>query len=161
MGFLHISREVEIHAIPKTWEKWILIKRETYGKTQTFQSSRFLKYFAWNRNPCNSQSMGWLNSHITGKVFGKINIPKLWVPKYFTWSRNPYYFQTMGWVNSHITEQVWENIVNSQVLLYLTDLDLVETHAIPNVYVQIPIIWKYSAESHIIPRLWVSVDVRS
>ena len=38
MGFLDISGEAEIHAIPKTWEKWIYIVREKYGKTQTFQS---------------------------------------------------------------------------------------------------------------------------
>ena len=38
MGFLDISGEAEIHTIPKTWEKWIYIVREKYGKTQTFQS---------------------------------------------------------------------------------------------------------------------------
>ena len=41
LGFLHIphssiSREIETYAIPKTWENWMLIARETYGKTQTF-----------------------------------------------------------------------------------------------------------------------------
>ena len=37
------------------------------------------------------------------------------------------------WVNSHITEQVWENTGNSQVFLFLTDLELLKTHAIPSV----------------------------
>ena len=45
MGFLNISGEAEIHAIPKTWGKWILIVREKYEKTQMFQSYGFLKYF--------------------------------------------------------------------------------------------------------------------
>ena len=45
-GFLNISGEAETHAIPKTWVKWISIVREKYGKTQTFQSYGFLKYFA-------------------------------------------------------------------------------------------------------------------
>ena len=34
MGFLIISDEAEIHTIPKTWEKWIPIIRENYGKKQ-------------------------------------------------------------------------------------------------------------------------------
>ena len=32
MVFLNISDEAEIHTIPKTWEKWIPIIREKYGK---------------------------------------------------------------------------------------------------------------------------------
>ena len=45
IGFLHISCEALIHAIPKTWEKWISIVRKKYGKTQTFQIFGFLKFF--------------------------------------------------------------------------------------------------------------------
>ena len=51
MGFSNILGEVEIHTIPKTWEKWISIVREKYGKTQTFQIYGFLKYFESSRNP--------------------------------------------------------------------------------------------------------------
>ena len=29
----------------KTWEKWISVVQEKYGKTQTFQIYGFLKYF--------------------------------------------------------------------------------------------------------------------
>ena len=32
MGFLHIFCKPEIHTIPKTWKKWILIVRKTYEK---------------------------------------------------------------------------------------------------------------------------------
>ena len=35
MDFLHISREAEIHTIAKSWDEWILILRNKYGKTQT------------------------------------------------------------------------------------------------------------------------------
>ena len=35
--------EAEIHAVPNTWEKWISIIREKYGKTQAFQIYGFLK----------------------------------------------------------------------------------------------------------------------
>ena len=45
VGFLNISGEAEIHAVPKTLENWISIVREKHGKTQTFQIYGFLKYF--------------------------------------------------------------------------------------------------------------------
>ena len=67
-GFLNFLGEAEIHTIPKIWKKWIPIVREKYGKTQTFQSNGFLKYFGWSRNPYNSQNMGKVNLHSTGKV---------------------------------------------------------------------------------------------
>ena len=31
--FWNFSLEAEIHAVPKTWEKWISIIREKHGKT--------------------------------------------------------------------------------------------------------------------------------
>ena len=68
LGFSTILSEAEIHTIPKIWKKWIPIVREKYGKTQTFQSNGFLKYFGWSRNPYNSQNMGKVNLHSTGKV---------------------------------------------------------------------------------------------
>ena len=70
--------------------------REKYGKTQTFQSNGFLKYFGRSRNPYNSQNMGKVNLHSTGKV--------------------------------------WENTDISHILYYRTDLELMRTHAIPNVW---------------------------
>ena len=42
MCFLNISREAVTYTIPRTWEKWILIKGATYGKTQALQSYGFL-----------------------------------------------------------------------------------------------------------------------
>ena len=68
MGFSTILSEAEIHTIPKIWKKWIPIVREKYGKTQTFQSNGFLKYFERSRNPYNSQNTGKVNLHSTGKV---------------------------------------------------------------------------------------------
>ena len=50
-GFLNFSFEAEIHAVSKTWEKWISVVREKYGKTQTFQIYGFLKYYELSRNP--------------------------------------------------------------------------------------------------------------
>ena len=43
--------------------------RENYRKTQIFQGYGFLTYFTWKRNLCHSQTMGWLNSRITEKVW--------------------------------------------------------------------------------------------
>ena len=50
-GFSNILGEVESRTILKTWEKWISIVREKYGKTQTFQIYGFLKYFRLSKNP--------------------------------------------------------------------------------------------------------------
>ena len=95
-GFLNISREAKIYAIPKSWDEWIPAVRKKYVKKQTFQNNAVRKYFMWSRNPYNSQ--------------------------------------TTGWVNSHITELVRENTDNSQVPLYLRDLELMGTHAIISVW---------------------------
>ena len=66
MGFFNILGEVEIHTIPKTWEKWISIVREKYGKIKTFQIYGFLKYFGLSCNLYNSQDMGKVNLLSTG-----------------------------------------------------------------------------------------------
>ena len=66
-GFWNFLLEAEIHAV----QKWISIVREKYAKTQTFQIYGFLKYFRWSRNPYNSQNLGKVNFHNTGKVSEK------------------------------------------------------------------------------------------
>ena len=40
----------------------------------------------------------------------------------------------MGKVNLHSTGKVWENTDISHILYYHTDLELMRTHAIPNVW---------------------------
>ena len=45
MGFSIIFRDAKIQTVMKTWENWISIVREIYGKTQKHQINRFLKYF--------------------------------------------------------------------------------------------------------------------
>ena len=144
MGFLKLLDETEIHTIHKTWEKWILIIREKYGKKTNIP--KFLKYFGWSRNPYSSQNMGKVNSHSKGKIWENTNISKLSFPeifrlmqksmhfpkhekwistilekyektqtfqiygflKYFGWSRNPCNSQNLGKVNFHNTGKVWE-----------------------------------------------------
>ena len=134
MGFLiNISDKAEIHTIPRTWEKWISIIREKYGKKQTFQSKGF------------STILIKAEIHTIPKIWKK------WIPivrgkyekaqtfqsngflKYFGWSRNPYNPQNMGKVNLHSTAKVRENTENSQRSRYLADLELMRTHGIPNV----------------------------
>ena len=82
-GFLNFSYEADIHLVPKTWEKWIPIVREKYGKTQTFQIYGFLKYFGCSKNPYNSQNMGKVNSHSKEKIWENTNISKLRVSGIF------------------------------------------------------------------------------
>ena len=76
-SFLDFSYEAEIHAVPKTWKKWISIVRKQHEKTQTFQICGFLKYFGWSRNPYNSQNMGKVNFHSTEKVWENTNISNI------------------------------------------------------------------------------------
>ena len=78
-------------------------------------------------------------------------------------------------MNSHITEQIWGNTGNSQVLLYLIDLELMKTHVISDVWkctnslhmeifcrksgceilkkfeIFFPISWKIDGNTHIFP----------
>ena len=83
-GFLNFLPESEIHAVPQTWEKWISIVHEKYGKTQTFQIYGFLKYFRGSRNPFNSQNIEKVDFYSTGKAWENTNISNLWVfLKYF------------------------------------------------------------------------------
>ena len=115
MSFLNIFREAKIHKISKTWETRIPILREKYGKTLTFKNFGFLKYFVRSRNPYNFQNMVWICYifHVKQK---SIQVPNDGMSEF------PYYRTSMG---KHR---------NSQLLLYLTDLELMKTHAIPNVW---------------------------
>ena len=76
-GFWGFLLEAEIHAVPNTWEKWIFIGRQKYGKIQAFQIYGFLNYFGWSRNPYDSQNMGKVNSHNTGKLWEKTKNSKV------------------------------------------------------------------------------------
>ena len=58
--------------------------------------------------------------------------------------------------------KVLENTEISHILRYLTDLELMRTMQFPMFgNVKIPMKWKYCAESHIIPSLWVFEEIRS
>ena len=83
--------------------------------------------------------------------------------KYSGWSKNTYNSQNMGKVNLHSMGKVRVNTEISHSLRYLADLELMrEPIEFPMfVNVQIPIKWRYSVESHIIPRLWVFEEIRS
>ena len=67
--FLHISREAEIHAIPKRWDEWIPILYNKHGKTQTISS--FCSSFRVDEN-------SWIP--ITWKYsVENLIVPRLWV----------------------------------------------------------------------------------
>ena len=79
MRFSNILGEAEIHTIHKTWGKWISIVRGKCGKTQTFQSHGFLKYFGLHINRYDSQNMGKVDFHSTEKVRENKNFSNLWL----------------------------------------------------------------------------------
>ena len=103
--------------------------------------------------------MGKVNSHNTEKVWEKINIRKLCLSNIlggFPWYGKSMgkhkYFKFMdflnildeaeihmlprylGKVNLLSPGKVWENTEISHILRYLADLELMRTHAIPNVW---------------------------
>ena len=109
--FLHISREAEIHTIPKTQNmgKVNFHSTEKCGKTQTFQIYEFLKYFGWIRNPYNSQNVRKVDSHSTEK-YGKTQTFQSYRHlKYFGWHRKLYNSQHMKKVDFHSTGKLREN----------------------------------------------------
>ena len=75
-GFWNFLLEAEIHAVPNTWQEWISLIREKYGKTQTFQIYGFLKNFGWNRNPSIHKTWEKWILIIREKYGKKTNIPK-------------------------------------------------------------------------------------
>ena len=77
--FSNIVGAAEINTVPKTWEKWISIVGEKYGKTQTFQSYGFLKYFRLSRS-IKIPKYGKNNSHSKRKIWENTNISELRVP---------------------------------------------------------------------------------
>ena len=72
-GFLKFSYEAEIHAVPKTWKKWISIVRGKYGKTQTFQIYGFLKYLGLSRS-IKIPKYGKINSLSKRKIWENTDI---------------------------------------------------------------------------------------
>ena len=62
MAFLNILDEAEIHTITKTWEKWISIIREKYGKK--CKHSKVMGF---------SNILGEAQIHTTPKIWGKWN----------------------------------------------------------------------------------------
>ena len=84
--------QAEIHKIPKTWEKWILVIWEKYGE------KNILKNFGCNRNPYNSKNMGKADFHSTWISMVKYS-----------------YFKFIGFLNIsceaqiHSIPKIWEN----------------------------------------------------
>ena len=126
-GFWNFLLEADIHAVPNTWEMWIPIIREKYGKKTNIP--KFLKYFGWKNM--------WKHKHFKVKFFWNISldaeihaVPKIWEKwisiiqekhektqtfqiygflNYFEWSRNSYNSQNMETVNSHSKRKIWKS----------------------------------------------------
>ena len=130
---------------------WILIVREKYGKTQTFQSYGFLTYFMCGINTCNSQNMRKVNSHSKEKIWENMNISKLRVsgiflleaeihavPKHWK-SEFPLYGKSMG-KDKHF-----------KFMGFLKILDEAEIHTIPKTWEKriLIILEKYGKKTNI------------
>ena len=86
-----------IHTIPKIWDEWIPIVWKKYKKKETFQNYEVLKYFMWSRNPYNSQTTEWENSHIMGLVWEvHRQFPSSVIPYIYRVNRSTCNFQCLG-----------------------------------------------------------------
>ena len=102
------------------------------GKHKHFKvKGGFLNFFAWNRNPCSCQIMGKEDFHSIGKVWENWNISNFFF--FFNISREAE-IHTILLVNLLSMGKVLENTEISHILRYLTDLELMRTYAIPNVW---------------------------
>ena len=112
--FLHILWEAEIHTIPKTQNMGTVNLlctgklRKNTNIPKYFLHIGALLYFAWNRNPCNSENMG------------------IWI--------NPYNFQNMGKVNSYSKWKIWENTSISKSRVFLNFSFEAEVYAVPKTW---------------------------
>ena len=120
---------------------WILIVRETYGKTQTFQSYRLLTYFMSSINPYNSQNMGKVNSHSKEKIWENTNISKLSVSEIFRLMQKSMQFSKHGKSGSPLYGKSMGKNKHSKVMGFSTILSEAEIHTIPKIWKKwIPIV---------------------
>ena len=146
-----ILREIETF-FPITWQNWIHIVRETYGKTQIFQSYRismvrekygktqtfqiygFLKYFGCSKNPYNSQNMGKVNSHSKEKIWENTNILKLSVSEIFPMIQKSMQFPKHGKSGFPLYGKSMEKHKHFKFMGFLNILDEAEIHTIPRTW---------------------------
>ena len=156
LGFLHvphssISREIETCTIPITWEHWILIVRETYGKTQTFQSYGLLTYFMCGINTYNSQNMRKVNSQSKEKIWENTSISKLSVSEIFCLKQKSMQFPKHGKTGFPLYGKSMGKHKHFKFMVFLNISDEAEIHTIPKTWEKwIPIIReKYGKKANI------------
>ena len=80
MSFLHISREAEIHTVPKRWDELIPKLQNKYGKHRQIPGPVLPCSFRVDENSCNPRCLEMCKIRITWKYSVKNFIaPKLWV----------------------------------------------------------------------------------
>ena len=115
--FLHILGEAEIHTAHKTQNMGIvnLLSTGKLSELQIFQRLGFLiysslLYFAWNRNPYNSENMENKRILMVRETYEKTQTFQSYgFLTYFMCGMNTYNSQNMRKVNCHSKEKIWEN----------------------------------------------------
>ena len=121
MSFLHLSQEAGIYTIPKTSEKWNIV-REKYGKTKIFKNYGFLKCFAWRWIPIIPKTWDKWIAILCERYRETQTFQGHGFLTSVAWNRKPYNSQDVRKVNSYnkgttrkntkipkLTGQVWEN----------------------------------------------------
>ena len=136
---------------------WILIVREKYGKTQTFQSYGFLTYFMCGINTYNSQNMRKVNSHSKEKIWENMNISKLRVSGIFCLKQKSMQFPTHGKSGFPLYGKSMEKHKHFKCMGFLNISDEAKSHTTPKIWEKlIPIIREKYGKKANIPKCWVA-----
>ena len=133
MGFLNISDEAqaEIHTIPKTWEKWILIIQEKYGKNANI-SKCWVSQIFWVKQKSIQFPKYGTNSHSKGKIWENTNISKSSVSGIFSLKQKSRQFPKYGkcglpWYRKSMGKQK-----HFKFMCFLNISDEAEIHTTPH-----------------------------
>ena len=120
---------------------WILIVREKYGKTQTFQSYGFLTYFMCGINTYNSRNMRKVNSQSKEKIWENTSISKLSVSEIFCLKQKSMQFPKHGKTGFPLYGKSMGKHKHFKFMGFLNISGEAEIHTIPKIWEKwIPIV---------------------
>ena len=130
-GFLNFW--LEVHTVPKIWEKWISMVRKSMRKHKYFKLKGFLNIL--RKAEIHTIPKMWEKwIPITQEKYGKKQtFQSSGFFKFYIWSRNSWSSQNIGKVDFHSTRKAWEN----KYVKFMGSLNI-----------------SGGAEIHIIPKTW-------
>ena len=131
--FLKFLYEAEIHAFPKTWEKWIPQYRKGMKKHKHFKFMTFLNISG--AAEIHTTPKTWENRiFIIREKYGKKNIRKLWVSQIFWVKQKSIRFQKHGKRGFPQHGKSMGKHKHSTFIGFLNLLGEAEIHTIPKIW---------------------------